>query len=77
MKRFQSDHFSTIGPKLASEIPLNNGSSYQEYITDLDERFQFYPTDNNQVLSLFKNLINRKELVSMEYLVGLFLNALI
>ena len=25
------DHFSTIGPKLACEIPLNNGPSFQEF----------------------------------------------
>ena len=24
-------HFSTIGPKLAYEIPLNNGPSFQEF----------------------------------------------
>ena len=41
-------------------MPLSNGSSYQEYITGLDERFLFYPTDNNQVLSLFKKLNKSK-----------------
>ena len=25
------DHFSTIGPKLACKIPLNNGPSFQEF----------------------------------------------
>ena len=47
-----NDHFSTIGPKLASEIPLNNGPSFQGYIFGLRERFHFVPTDSNQVLSL-------------------------
>ena len=36
------------------KIPLNNGSSFQEHISDLSERFQFVPTYSNQVLSLFK-----------------------
>ena len=43
------DHFSTIGPKLASEIPLDNGPFKVK-----DSRF--IPTDSNQVLSLFKKL---------------------
>ena len=33
-----NDHFSTIGSKLASEIPFKNGSSFQEYISGLSER---------------------------------------
>ena len=33
-----NDHFSTIGSKLASEIPFKNGSSSQEYISGLSER---------------------------------------
>ena len=55
-----SDHFSTIGSRLASEIPFNNGSSFQEYISGLSERFQFVPTDSSQVLSLFKKLSKSK-----------------
>ena len=42
-----NDHFSTIGSKLASEIPFNNGSSFQEYISGLSERFQLVSTDSN------------------------------
>ena len=55
-------HFSTIGSKLASEIPFNNGSSFQEYISGLiiSERFQLVSTDSNQVLSLFKTLNKSK-----------------
>ena len=55
-------HFSTIGSKLASEIPYNNGSSLQEYISGLSERFQLVSTDSNQVLSLFKKLNKSKDL---------------
>ena len=51
-----NDHFSTIGSKLASEIPFNNGSSFQEHISGLCERFQLVSTDSNQVLCLFKKL---------------------
>ena len=36
------------------KIPLNNGSSFQEHISGLSERFRLVPTDGNQVLSLFK-----------------------
>ena len=55
-----NDHFSTIGSKLAREIPYNNGSSLQEYISGLSERFQLVSTDSNQVLSLFKKLNKSK-----------------
>ena len=55
-----NDHFSTIGSKLASEIPFNNGSSIQEYISGRSERFQLVSTDSNQVLSLFKTLNKSK-----------------
>ena len=57
-----NDHFSTIGSTLASEIPYNNGSSLQEYISGLSERFQLVSTDSNQVLSLFKKLNKSKDL---------------
>ena len=55
-------HFSTIASKLASEIPFNNGSSFQEYISGLTitERFQLVSTESNQVLSLFKTLNKSK-----------------
>ena len=55
------DHFSTVGTKLACEIPLNN---FQEF-KYLDPAFKkkdskFIPTDSNQVLSLFKKLNKSK-----------------
>ena len=55
-----SDHFCTIGSKLASEIPFNNSSSFQEYISGVSERFQLVFTDSNHVLSLFKKLKKSK-----------------
>ena len=49
-----------FGHKLASEIPLSNGSSFQEYISSLSERFRLVSTDGNQVLSLFTKLNESK-----------------
>ena len=58
-----------FGHKLASEIPLSNGSSFQEYISardhsllivGLSERFHLVSTDGNQVLSLFTKLNESK-----------------
>ena len=54
-----NDNFSIIGSKLASEIPFNNGSSFQEYVSGQSERFQFVSADSNQVLSLFKRSWSR------------------
>ena len=62
MSNALNHHFSTTGSKLASEIPFNNGSSFQEHISGLiiGERFQLVSTDSNQVLSLFKTLNKSK-----------------
>jgi len=49
-----------FGHKLASEITLSNGSSFQEYISGLSERFHLVSTDGNQVLSLFTKLNESK-----------------
>ena len=46
--------------KLAGEIPLSNGSNFQEYISGLNERFHLVSTDGNQVLSLFAKLNETK-----------------
>ena len=39
------DHFFTIGPKMALEIPLNNGPSFRNLNISglLSERFQIHP----------------------------------
>lgn len=49
-----------FGHKLASEIPLGNSSSFQEYLSGLSERFHLVSTDGNQVLSLFTELNESK-----------------
>ena len=39
-----NSHFSSTGPKLASEINSDNGPSHLEYITRADSRFEFRET---------------------------------
>ena len=55
-----NNHFSSIGPKLANDIPLSDGNctSYQEYINGIDKSFQFRPTNDRQVLT-FLNKLNK------------------
>ena len=48
------NHFSTIGSKLASEIPLKESGSHLHYLTGTDNTFQFQQINSNQVLSLIK-----------------------
>ena len=55
-----NNHFATIGPKLASEIPSQCNNSHLEYLTSTNERFQFRPTTTNQVLSLLNKLNKSK-----------------
>ena len=55
-----NNHFATIGPKLASEIPSQCNNSHLEYLTNTNERFQFRPTTTNQVLSLLNKLNKSK-----------------
>ena len=55
------DHFSTIDPKLACEIPLNNGPSFQEFKYTLAFKVKdskFIPTDSNQVFS-YRNVLHK------------------
>ena len=44
-----NDHFSSIGSKLANDIPLsnNNDHCHREYVKDINNRFR--PTDSGQV----------------------------
>ena len=46
-----NEHFSSIGPKLANDIPLSNSndSCHLEYVKGIDNRFEFLPTDSRQV----------------------------
>ena len=54
-----NDHFSTIGPKLASEIDSGSGD-YQRYLTRTDKRFHLHPTDASKVFSLMNKLNKSK-----------------
>ena len=49
-----NDHFSSIGSKLANDIPLSNDNDHchREYIKGINNRFEFHPTDSGQVLKL-------------------------
>ena len=53
-----NDHFSSIGPKLANDIPLsnNNDHCHQEYVKGINNRFEFRPTDSRQILKLLNKL---------------------
>ena len=54
--------FSTIGPKLANEIPsaANGNKSCLEYLTITDQRFCLTPTNCSQVFSLLNKLSKSK-----------------
>ena len=53
-----NDHFSSIGPKLANDIPLsnNNGHCHQKYVKSTNNRFEFHPTNSEQILKLLNKL---------------------
>ena len=56
-----NEHFSTIGPKLAREIPVSNShTSYTDYLINTDKRFQFTQTNNDQVFSVLTKLCKSK-----------------
>jgi len=58
-----NDHFSTIGTKLANEVPLvTNGSSYADYIVTYssDNKFIFSPISSSKVFSLLHKLYRSK-----------------
>ena len=43
-----NDHFSTIGTKLANEVPLvTDGSSYADYIVSSKNKFFFSPISSS------------------------------
>ena len=60
-----NNHFATIGPKLAKDIPFSDSNSYRNYLTNTDKRFQFRPTTINQVLSLL-NKLNKSKAVDLD-----------
>jgi hypothetical protein len=56
-----NEHFSTIGPKLASEIPVSSShTSYTDCLINTDKRFQFMQTKNDQVFSVLSKLCKSK-----------------
>ena len=58
-----NDHFSTIGPRLANEIPpigQNDDSSYTNFITCNNKTFHFCPTSGNIVFSHLNKLSRSK-----------------
>ena len=58
-----NEHFSTIGPKLANEIPSpsnNSNATFTEYLINTDKRFQFTLRNNAQVLLLLNKLCKSK-----------------
>ena len=55
-----NDHFSSIGPKLASQIYSNNGPSHLHYLEGTDKRFELKCTDPSGVFSLLSKLCKSK-----------------
>ena len=58
-----NDHFSSIGPKLANDIPLSNNNDHcdhREYVKGINNSFEFRPTDTGQVLKLLNKLNKSK-----------------
>ena len=59
-----NNHFATVGPKLANEIPLNNnGRTHLHYMSNPSPdsaNFEFMPTNRSKVLSLLSKLIKFK-----------------
>ena len=56
-----NDIFSTIGTKLANEVPLvTDGSSYADYIVSSNNKFIFSPNSSSNVFSLLNKLSKSK-----------------
>ena len=57
-----NEYFSTVGPKLANQIPsaANGDKSCLEYLDVTDKRFCFTPTNRSQVLLLLDKLSKSK-----------------
>ena len=58
-----NDHFSTIGPRLANEIPpigQNDDLSYTTFLTCNNSSFQFFPISSNIVFSHLNKLSRSK-----------------
>ena len=55
-----NDHFSSIGPKLASQIYSNNGPSHLRFLEGTDKRFELKSTNPSKVFSLLSKLCKSK-----------------
>ena len=58
-----NDHFSTIGPRLANEIPPNDNNDYLSYINDINvnhNKFSFSSTSSSNVFSHLNKLCRSK-----------------
>ena len=58
-----NDHFSTIGPRLANEIPPNNNNNDLSYINNINvnhDKFSFPSTSRSIVFSHLNNLCRSK-----------------
>ena len=62
-----NEHFSTIGPKVANEIPsaANGDKSCLEYLNITDHSFCFTPTNSSQVFSLL-NKLNKSKVTGLD-----------
>ena len=55
-----NDYFSSIGPKLASQIYSNNGPSHLHYLEGTDKCFELKFTNPSKVFSLLSKLCKSK-----------------
>ena len=55
-----NDHFSSIGPKLASRIYSNNGPSHLHFLEGTDKCFELKCTNPSKVSSLLSKLCQSK-----------------
>ena len=64
-----NEHFSTVGPKLANQIPsaANGDKSCLEYLNITDQRFCFTPTNSSQVLLLL-NKLSKSKATGLDYI---------
>jgi hypothetical protein len=56
-----NDHFSSVGPRLANEIPHNEDCpSHLDYLSDSDGRFELNTTSSSNVCTLLSKLCKSK-----------------
>ena len=64
-----NEHFSTVGPKLANQIPsaANGDKSCLQYLNITDQRFCFTPTNSSQILLLL-NKLSKSKATGLDYI---------